>query len=92
MCEKSVQNAKNLADILPSPRHSNVAHEAAKDMIYCNGRHILFVLDGWDELPRNAPGRSLLLEIIKSEVLPECSTIVTSRPIGSLELHQYFSA
>ena len=45
------------------------------------GAEILFVLDGWDELPRSCQdGDMFFSKLIRGKSLPECSVIVTSRP------------
>ena len=45
------------------------------------GHRVLFVLDGWDELrPSCRLPDSFFPKLIRGEILPECSIIVTSRP------------
>ena len=46
-----------------------------------NGRGVLFVLDGWDELrPSCRLPNSFFPQLIMAEFLPECSILITSRP------------
>ena len=56
-----------------------------------NGRGILWVLDGWDELPPRLQQDSIFCQLIKG-MLNECSVIVTSRPISSGDLHPVVSS
>ena len=45
------------------------------------GSGVLFVLDGWDELRLSCRLRdSFFPKLVRGEILPECSIIVTSRP------------
>ena len=47
----------------------------------CQGRGVLLLLDGWDELQMSCRlPTSFFPRIIKGEFLPECSIIITSRP------------
>jgi hypothetical protein len=50
------------------------------------GRGILFILDGFDELPQPLQREGFLLDFIKGTVLPACTVLVTSRPSATGEL------
>ena len=51
------------------------------------GSGVLFVLDGWDELRPSCRLRdSFFPKLIRGEILPDCSIIVTSRP-GAIDLN-----
>lgn len=54
------------------------------------GRDVLFVLDGWDELPQHIARNRyfFLLDLIRGKKLPFSSVIVTTRPIQSQYLLQ----
>ena len=54
------------------------------------GKGVLFVLDGWDELPQSVAGDKhiFLLDLVRGKVLPFSSIIVTSRPLQSQKLLQ----
>ena len=84
--DPAVQRAQTIADLLPVEN----AQELATELIATNGRGVLWVLDGWDELPRNLQQDSIFYKLIllnydgsKKKLLYECSVIVTSRPISS---------
>ena len=53
-----------------------------------SGRGVLFVLDGWDELPHSLARnrQSFLFNLVKGKVLPQACVIVTSRPIRAQNL------
>ena len=85
LCELAVQNAKDVADMLPR-RDDSMGAEIAKILSASDGQDVLFVFDGWDELPQGVPGRSVIVDILNSTKLHKCSIIVTSRPVASMSL------
>ena len=58
----------------------------AKEVSDSQGRGILFILDGFDELPKQLQQKGFLLDLIKGRVLPESTVLVTSRPSATGEL------
>ena len=60
-----------------------------KEVVACKGKHVLFVLDGFDELPTDLRKQSFLVELIQGKHLPECTVLVTSRSTATADL--YFS-
>ena len=89
-----IQSATSLADILPA-RSSNMRKELQSAMEACDGRGVLFVLDGWDEC---GPGFQCGLLFWSLFCRPGdlnmhfSSLIITSRPIASGELQRYASS
>ena len=47
---------------------------------------MLFILDGFDELPKTLQEESFLLDLIRGRVLPASTVLVTSRPSATAEL------
>ena len=89
--DPEVQKAKIISDLLPSP-NSTTAKEVAANLLAKNCQHVLFILDGWDELPCNLRSKSIFYHLIhpglsSKEQIQESSVIITSRPIVSGELH-----
>ena len=84
--DPAVQRAQTIADLLPVEN----AEEIATELIATNGRGVLWVLDGWDELPPHLHQDSIFCQLIK-RMLSECSVIVTSHPISSGDLHPVVS-
>ena len=84
--EQAVQNAKNITDILPQG-NKTMGREVEEELTACNGKEVLFVLDGWDELPKSAPGRLIIRNILENTHLYDSSVIITSRPTSSASLH-----
>lgn len=94
--DPEVQNAKSISDILPSP-NSSTAKVVAADLLAKNCQHVLFILDGWDELPCSLHSKSIFHHLIhpglsSKEQVQESSVIVTSRPIVSGELHPFVTS
>ena len=85
--DPAVQRAQTIADLLPVEN----AEEIAAELIATNGRGVLWVLDGWDELSPHLQSKSIFHKLIKRMLL-ECSVIVTSRPISSADLHPKISS
>ena len=52
------------------------------------GRDMVLMLDGFDELPEEIQQQSLIADIVKRHVLPNCSLLVSSRSHASALLHR----
>ena len=67
-----------------------ITQSVAKVVKREGGRNVLFVLDGWDELPQHIARNRyfFLLDLIRGKKLPFSSVIVTTRPIQSQYLLQ----
>ncbi len=92
--DPEVQAATRLADLLPADDDA-MAESVATQIEACKGEKVLFILDGWDELPGDLRTKSLYLQLIGSwnkALLRESAVIVTSRPISSRELHRLVSS
>ena len=63
LSDPAVQSAKSIADLLPF-QDVAVAQEYASEIIATNGRGILWVLDGWDELPPHLQQDSIFRRLI----------------------------
>ena len=87
--EEVVHNAKSIADLLPKRKQdSPMGQNAEKEITARDGEGVLFIFDGWDELPGKAPGRSIIRDILDCKQLHKSSVIITSRPISSMNLHK----
>ena len=82
--EPAIHKAKEVKEILPCVR---MEEDAAKEIESSRGRGVLFILDGWDELPEDVPGHDTVYNIISGETLPECDAVITCRPSSSGSLH-----
>ena len=92
--DPAVQSAQSIADLIPCP-HIESAQEVASIIKANLGRGILWVLDGWDELPSHLREKSLLRDMITPSLhspITQSSVIVTSRPVLSGELSELVSS
>ena len=94
--DPAVRNSKGLADLLPCP-DTTTAQQIAARMLANRCQDVLFILDGWDELPPNLRKNSLFHQMVQpklsqSNPLCESTVIITSRPIASGDLHQVVSS
>ena len=87
--ERSVQQAQNIVDILPHDSDT-MKFAAEKEITDKGGMGVLFIFDGWDELPHNSnkpfPYTHPVVDVLKGRKLCNCSIIITSRPISTLDL------
>ena len=86
--EPAIHKAKELKEILP---RVGMEEDVAKEIDRSGGSGVLFILDGWDELPKDVPGHSTIYSIICRETIPQSTVVVTSRPTSSASLHNLMS-
>ncbi|XP_064391068.1 NACHT, LRR and PYD domains-containing protein 3-like [Halichondria panicea] len=91
-----VKEAKTIEDLLPC-RNSTLACQIGATISGTDGKGVLWVLDGWDELPSDLPRDSIINKLIRPDMsqkgaLHESAVIVTSRPSSSAELHPLVSS
>ena len=80
-----VQQASTLADLF----HHGNATQIAQALEDCDGEGLLLILDGFDEFPAPLRTSSFLVELIRGDVLPGCTVVVTSRPSATCDLRQF---
>ena len=91
-----VRDASTISDILPCTNKA-MANETETAIMSLYGKGVLWVLDGWDELPSYLPRDSIINKLIRPDMsrespLHESAVIVTSRPSSSAELHPLVSS
>jgi hypothetical protein len=92
--DPAVQNAQSIADLIPC-RNRETAQQVASAITDIDGRGILWILDGWDELPSHFRDKSFLKDMIAPSLhspIAQSSVIVTSRQITSGELSEVVSS
>ena len=93
--EPAIHKAKTIKEILPRVEMEDVElqdvelQDVAKEIISNRGSGILFIMDGWDELPKNIDKNHTIRQIIAREVLSESAVVITSRPTSSATLHRH---
>ena len=84
---KSVQVAKDIADLFRYHDHQ-IQQTAVEEIQRTGGKGVLLLFDGYDELPQRLPTEnSIFVDVIKGEVLPEATVLITSRSWASESLH-----
>ena len=91
-----IQKAKSIIDLFPSGDDITVAQKAEESMYASKFEDVLFILDGWDELPKNLRENSIFCKLIQDDQaekhgLNKSAVIVTSRPVASGDLHKIVS-
>ena len=89
MKDPTLHSLKGLDDLFFHDSE-DVSHSVASAIRRESGKGILFVFDGWDELPpKVSHDRNFcLFDIIKGKRFPFASVVITSRPIESQHLLQ----
>ena len=87
---KKVYSAKNLKELMKLFHISDdVCTAAVREMKKTQGKKVLFIADGWDELDvQNRSEESFLYDLLINEtILPFASVLITSRPSASSSFH-----
>ena len=85
--DKDVQMIQKVEDLF---RHDDVSlqQSVTKEVINSCGKDVLFILDGFDELPDVLRKNSFFVNLIQGKHLPACTVLVTSRPSASANILQ----
>jgi len=78
--EQEVQNITRVDEIFRN--NKSLATEICKS----KGQGILFILDGFDELPIALQEKSLVVDLIYGSILPQSTILVTTNAITTLDL------
>ena len=84
--EKWVLNATSLSDILRYPSHPDFSKSIAEELVNVQGRNLLLILDGFDEVSHSFHENSVIKSILCRQLLPECTIILTTRPVAKAAL------
>ena len=88
--ELRVQKIKSISDLF-FYSNSKVQKAVAREVERDHGYRVLFIFEGFDELPTsNRRDDYLLCQILKGDVLPACSILVTTRHSASSYLFENF--
>ena len=74
--------------VLTSVANENVAADIAQYVDRYDGDGVVFILDGFDELPEEMRQSSIVRDILESHLAPKASFLITSRPISAQSLYQ----
>ena len=84
--EKWVLNATSLSDLFRYPPDPEFSKAFARALNSAHGRNLLLVLDGFDEVSHSFHENSVIKSILCRQLLPECTIILTTRPVAKATL------
>ena len=87
-----VQQAKSVDDLLHlyckgDKRASEIISASCDQLLDNGGKELTLLLDGFDELPECLQNSSLIADIMKRRVLPQCGLVLSCRPDASMKFH-----
>ena len=87
-----VQQAESIDDLLQlyckgDKRAAEIVSASCDQLLDNGGKELALLLDGFDELPECLQNSSLIANIIKRHVLPQCGLVLSSRPHASKKFH-----
>ena len=86
--DSKVATIKSLKELFS--QHLGAEAEAAvRDIEHVQGKGVLVILDGWDELSVDQQRNSLFADILSAQRLPEATVVVTARPFVSVVLKRH---
>ena len=88
-----MKNANDISDLFRYKEQQSKEHEAVVNWITSRrGDGVMMVLDGYDELPNHlqTSTSSIFAKIIRGEVLPKMTVLVSTRPSANENLHQLY--
>ena len=84
--EKWVLNATSVSDLFRYPSNPDFSKNIAEELVATQGKHLLLVLDGFDEVSHSFHKDSVIKSILCKQLLPECTIILTTRPSAKATL------
>ena len=84
--EKWVLNAASLSDLFRYPYQPEFSKTIAHELHHSEGLNLLLVMDGFDEVSHSFDKSSVIRSILCRELLPECTIILTTRPVAKAAL------
>ena len=73
--------------VLTSVGDKEEAADIAQYVRDCQGNGVVFILDGFDELPEKMRQSSIVRDILEGRLAPKASFLITSRPISAQSLY-----
>ena len=83
---RKIAEANNLAELLKAGYESDKVSEVVAWLSDREGKGLLIIFDGWDELDAQSRESSLAARIFCRETLDQCAVIITSRSYASSSL------
>ena len=83
---KWVLNATSLSDLFRYEYDPKLSKSISKEHNTTQGINLLLLLDGFDEVSHSFHSNSVVKSILCRELLPECTIILTTRPVAKAVL------
>ena len=78
---KDIREAKEIRELFSIGNSDSETQGAiCKELLNNQGESVLLVLDGYDELPKDAQQDSMIAKLVSGELLPKAGVLITSRP------------
>ena len=89
-CLQQIKSVSNLLQLFykGDDNATKVVRACSEYLSKSGGKNIILLLDGYDEYPEHLQKSSLIMDIIKRQVLPYCGLVISSRPHASGHLHK----
>ena len=84
--EKWVLNATSLPDLFRYEYDPDMSKCISVELAKTQGSNLLLVLDGFDEVSHSFHENSVIKRILCRQLLPECTIILTTRPVAKATL------
>ena len=84
-----IRKIESTAQLIQLFTSTKIACNVADYIQECNGSGVAFVIDGFDEYPSSLQHSSLIVDIIRGEILHKAMVVVTSRPTATVSLHDH---
>jgi len=88
-----VQQASSISDLLLTyckgdKKAKQIAAVCSDHLFEDGGKSLLFLFDGYDEIPECLRDNSMISEILNRSILPLCGIVVSSRPHASVTIRE----
>ena len=83
-----MRTAKSLSDLIYHPQ-KEICRAVETEIFEVLGINILIILEGLDELPKTKS--SIFLELIRGQLLPFATIMITSRPWATSDMHENYN-
>ena len=87
--EPRLREIKSTTQLLQLFTSTKTAADVADYLQEYNGSGVAFVIDGFDEYPSSLQRSSLIVDIIRGDILHKAIVVVTSRPTATVSLHDH---
>ena len=84
--ERWVLNATSPSDLFRYPSDQEFSRVIGREVADSHGHNLLLILDGFDEVSHNFHENSIIKGILCRELWPECTIILTTRPVAKSNL------